>query len=790
MGSTRILPQLRLLISTHAEKLKMLKERLKEWSRNNRGNWKQRKGDILNQLATLEAIQEQRALTDDEAMQKSNLALEFEEVARNEEIAWRQRSRIQWLKQGDKNTKYFHRIATAHKRVNSIDNLKVDGMEVTDAKEIKEAIQNYYKNLYKEEEEWRPELVLHEATRIFVEEQEELQRQFEEDEILEGIKLCAMEKAPGPDGFPMSFYLAFWELIKEDILKTIQYFYEHQKFEKSLNATFIALIPKKVGASELKDFRPISLIGGIYKIVAKILAKRLKKVGASELKDFRPISLIGGIYKIVAKILAKRLKKVVNNLVNKHQMAFIKGRQIMDAALIASERVDSRLKGAEAGVMCKLDIEKAYDHVNWRFLLNTLNQMGFGEKWLKWIDFCIKTVKFTVLVNGEPVGFFGSERGLRQGNPLSPFLFILAMEGFDSMMRIALQNRWIKGFEIGNSRGEIMEVCHLQYADDTVIFCEPKVEQIGYIRMILTIFEASSSLKVNWGKTSLFPIKEVPNIQNLAIILGCKVENMPTTYLGGRLILINSVLDALPTYVMSLFPIPPKVMKKLDRLRRDFLWHGCKEGKGYKLVNWQTTMHSREQGGLGIRNLRAQNNSLLLKWLWRYNGEDHALWREVIRHKFGELNPWCTNVSTDTYGVGVWKTIRALWPKLEGNLQKRVGDGKRIKFWKDAWKEQSPLMEIFPDLFILSNNPDGTIYDMWSAQGWNLFFRRLLNDWEIDRVADLLNRIDDFNGTTAEPDTLRWKHNIDGQFSVKRVYKMEERVQCRGATKNMEKLME
>ncbi|WMV19366.1 hypothetical protein MTR67_012751 [Solanum verrucosum] len=163
--------------------------------------------------------------------------------------------------------------------------------------------------------------------------------------------------------------------------------------------------------------------------------------------------------------------------------------------------------------------------------------------------------------------------------------------------------------------------------------------------------------------------------------------------------------------------------------------------------------------------------------------EDHALWREVIRHKFGELNPWCTNVSTDTYGVGVWKTIRALWPKLEGNLQKRVGDGKRIKFWKDAWKEQSPLMEIFPDVFILSNNPDGTIYDMWSAQGWNLFFRRLLNDWEIDIVADLLNRIDDFNGTTAEPDTLRWKHNIDGQFSVKRVYKMEERVQCRGQPK-------
>ncbi|WMV55130.1 hypothetical protein MTR67_048515, partial [Solanum verrucosum] len=103
---------------------------------------------IPYKLAALEAIQEQRALTDDEALQKSNLAIEFEEVARNEEIAWR-RIKNTMVETGDKNTKYFHRIATAHKRVNSIDNLKVDGMEVTDPKEIKEAIQNYYKNMYK-----------------------------------------------------------------------------------------------------------------------------------------------------------------------------------------------------------------------------------------------------------------------------------------------------------------------------------------------------------------------------------------------------------------------------------------------------------------------------------------------------------------------------------------------------------------------------------------------------------------------------------------------------------------
>ncbi|WMV31779.1 hypothetical protein MTR67_025164 [Solanum verrucosum] len=160
-------------------------------------------------------------------------------------------------------------------------------------------------------------------------------------------------------------------------------------------------------------------------------------------------------------------------------MAFVKGRQIMDATLIASACIDSRMKGGAPGLMCKLDIQKAYDHVNWSFLLNTLRQMGFGSKWIKWIEVCIKTVKFSVLVNGEPVGFFESERGLRQGDPRSPFLFILAMEGFDSMMRIATQNRWIKGFQVGDRVGEEKEVCHLLYADDTIIFCEPTAEQIS-----------------------------------------------------------------------------------------------------------------------------------------------------------------------------------------------------------------------------------------------------------------------------------------------------------------------
>lgn len=143
--------------------------------------------------------------------------------------------------------------------------------------------------------------------------------------------------------------------------------------------------------------------------------------------------------------------------------------------------------------MCKLDLEKTYDHVNWDFLLSILKQLGFGERWLKWIVFALKLSSFSSGKWRTCRFSFPSEMSLRQGDPLSPFLFIITMEGFNNMMRLTIQKRWLKGFNLNNMAG--LEICHLLYANDIVIFCEDKTEQISFIRVLLLTFEASLKLE-------------------------------------------------------------------------------------------------------------------------------------------------------------------------------------------------------------------------------------------------------------------------------------------------------
>jgi hypothetical protein len=177
--------------------------------------------------------------------------------------------------------------------------------------------------------------------------------------------------------------------------------------------------------------------------------------------------------------------------------------------------------------MCKMDLEKAYDHVNWDFLLYVLKRCGSRRKWCSWITHCISYMRFTVLVNGSPNGFFSSSCGLRQGDHLSPLLFVLVMEALSRMISAAVNGGLLEGFKVGNAT-----FSHLLFADDTLIFYNACPSQLGYLRSLFLLFEATSGLKVNLAKSELIPVGDVDQVESLADILGCGVAILPVKYLG------------------------------------------------------------------------------------------------------------------------------------------------------------------------------------------------------------------------------------------------------------------
>ena len=219
-------------------------------------------------------------------------------------------------------------------------------------------------------------------------------------------------------------------------------------------------------------------------------------------------------------------------MVSKYQHAFIQNRQILDAALIANEAVDFRLKDNLSGLLLKLDIEKAFDHVNWDCLQSVMSRMGFGQRWINWIGWCISTANFSILINGSPSDFFRSTRGLRQGDPLSPYLFLLVMEILNQLLFRAKNGGFIEGFKVGSSSGVGRDLLHLLFADDTLLFCKANSEQLRYLSWVFLWFEVISRLKVNRDKSEAIPVGRVDSLENIVLILGCKIGKLPFSYLG------------------------------------------------------------------------------------------------------------------------------------------------------------------------------------------------------------------------------------------------------------------
>jgi len=203
---------------------------------------------------------------------------------------------------------------------------------------------------------------------------------------------CEGSKCPGPDGFNFDFIRKSWVYIKDEFVKAMALFHETGSIPKECNASFIGLVPK------IKN--------------------------PSKLEQYRPISLVGAIYKVISKVLAGRIKKVLSFVVDESQSAFLKGIGILDSVLMANEAIEDLRRCGRSELCLKVDFEKAYDSVRWEFLYDMLYKLGFHSKWVMWMRGCLESATVLVLVNGSPTEEFKPTRGLRQG-VACPFSFLL-----------------------------------------------------------------------------------------------------------------------------------------------------------------------------------------------------------------------------------------------------------------------------------------------------------------------------------------------------------------------------
>ncbi|GJV49742.1 RNA-directed DNA polymerase, eukaryota [Tanacetum coccineum] len=386
------------------------------------------------------------------------------------------------------------------------------------------------------------------------------------------------------------------------------------------------------------------------------------------LKDYRPISLIGSLYKIITKLLANHLVTVIDGLVNEVQSAFIANRQILDGPFILNEIIHWCKAKKKQTLIFKVDFEKAFDSVRWDFLDDVLKNLGFGSRWRDWIQSCLNSSKGSILVNGSPTSEFQYFKGLKQGDPLSPFLFILVMESLHLSFQKVVNAGLYKCVVLDNS----LQISHLFFADDVVFIGQWCDSNISTIIRVLDCFFQASSMRINLHKSKIMGIA-IDNslVTQAANSIGCLTLSLPFQYLdvnisshmsrikswdivlnkvqdrlskwkskvlsvGGRLTLLKSVLGATPIYYMSMYESLMYVINKLEVIRSHFFNGGDPNIRKMTFVKWENVLASKDKGGMGVSSFFALNRALIFKWIWRFYSQWGAgfffsLWSRVIK---------------------------------------------------------------------------------------------------------------------------------------------------------------
>jgi hypothetical protein len=396
-----------------------------------------------------------------------------------------------------------------------------------------------------------------------------------ENEIYQALHCIGDLKAPGLDGYGAKFFKATWSIIKNDVIAAIMEFFIDETMYSAINSSLVTLIPKHSAAKTIKEYRPISCCTTIFKIISKILTTRLSKV--------------------------------LSSVINLSQAAFVPGQHIHDHILLAYELIRGySRRGGTPKCMLQLDLQKAYDTVDWHALQHILKEIGLPGQFIRWVMLGVTTISYKFNIQGRHTSFMKAKRGLRLGDPISPLLFVIVME---YLHRTLQQLTLIPDFNF-HSKCENLGIINLSFADDLLIFTRGDKKSVELVMAKLQTFSRSTGLYVNPSKCRVYygGVKDHVKV-NIRQTTSFADGSLPFRYLGvpltskklsihhymplvdrivecihnwsakllshaGRLQLIRSVIFAMANYWMQCLPHPKKVIHKINAVCRSFLWSG------------------------------------------------------------------------------------------------------------------------------------------------------------------------------------------------------------------------
>jgi hypothetical protein len=415
-------------------------------------------------------------------------------------------------------------------------------------------------------------------------------------------------------------------------------------------------------------------------------------------------------------------------------------------------------------------LPRHFDSINWDSLGAILRVRGFPEKWCTWMQAIFDTSRSAVVLNGIPGRWICCRRGLRQGDPLSPYLFLLVT---DVLQRMIQQDEVLE-----HPICDGMPPVILQYADDTLILFRADIAAAKRLRSILDMFATATGLVINFHKSTLIAMHvDDDTVAAVRDALGCSLESFPQNYLGlplsceklnlaafapliakadrylsgwraillspgGRVVLINAILDALPTYAMAALLLPPTIVKALDALRYSFLWDASEQVSGaWCLVAWDAVCHPKDEGGLGIRSLADQNRCLLIKLPHRLHAVDDNPWARWVWWVAGD-RPASALAARNLPG-GHWKALYDIVPLYCSISKVQLGADGRCGFWLDEWLPLGALHAAMPALYSHATDVHISVKDVLRLGLSTVLVPRLTTVAEAERrcLATLLDSV-------------------------------------------------